>query len=79
MLAKQMFINIKNKYEPKMFELQEKEQEIINLNIRLKAQEEAKENLQKEKEQILNEYKKEQEKISNRIYRKIRGIIKGKK
>jgi len=78
MSAKQMFINMKNKCEPKMLELQEKEQEIINLNIRLKAQEAAKENLQKEKEQLLTQIRKPQQKLSSRIYNKIRKLIRGK-
>ena len=74
MTAMQMFINMHNKYLPKLKELNDKEQEITNLNIRLKAQEEAKENIRNE----YLEYRKIQEnKLTNKIEFRIKKIFGG--
>lgn len=82
MLAKQMFINMQNKYNPLIQEIKDKEQEIRNLNIRSEAQEVAKQNLQEEKENIQNEYEEyrriQEHKFTNRVTRKIKRIIGGK-
>lgn len=74
MSVKQMYINMKNKYAPKIQELKDKNQEIRNLNSRLKAQEIAKENIKKE----YIEYRKMQEnKWTNKLEAKINKIIGG--
>lgn len=82
MLAKQMFINITGKYIPIVEDLEAKEQEIKNLNIRSQAQEAAKENLQKEKENIEKEYMEFRNKIesqfSYRVKQKIGRMTGGK-
>jgi len=67
MIAKQMFINITNKYIPILKELEDKEREIKNLNLRSQAQEAAKENLQKEKENVEKEYREYRKKIENQF------------
>lgn len=65
----------------KYFDIDSTIQEVINLNIRNKAQQGAIDNLQKEKEQIQKEYeqyrKMIEQKLSSRIYKKIKKIIKG--
>lgn len=69
MLAKQMFINMKNKYAPKMQELKEKEQEIINLNIRSKAQKKAMQNLEIENNEL-------RQQLENTFMRKVKRNVK---
>lgn len=82
MLAKQMFINITGKYIPILKDLEAKEQEIKNLNIRSDAQEAAKENLQKEKEIVEKEYMEFRNEIesqfSYRVKQRIGKIAGGK-
>ena len=66
----------------KEFDIDATQQEMMNLNIRGKAQQAAMENLQKEKEEIQKEYetykKQIEQRITNKIYRKIKGVIGGK-
>lgn len=82
MLAKQMFINITGKYIPILKDLEAKEQEIKNLNIRSDAQEAAKENLQKEKEIVEKEYMEFRNEIesqfSYRVKQRIERMTGGK-
>lgn len=55
MQAKQMYVNVENKYVPIKGELKDKEREINNLNERFLAIEKARENLLREKEQLETE------------------------
>lgn len=75
MLAKQMFINITSKYIPILEDLEAKEQEIKNLNIRSQAQEAAKENLQKEKDNIEKEYMDYRNEVESQFTYKVKQKI----
>ena len=80
MQAKQMFINMEDKYAPKLQELKEKNQEIINLNIRSKAQQLAMDNLKAENEKVKADYQKLKEKIEKipfyKAYKKLKSTKK---
>lgn len=60
----------------KYFDIDNTIQEVINLNIRNKAQQGAIDNLQKEKEEIQKEYEQYRNKVEKRISSKMRKTIK---
>ena len=66
----------------KYFDIDSTIQEVINLNIRNKAQQGAIDNLQKEKEQIQKEYEQYrnmvEQRLSSKIRKTVKRIIKGK-